>query len=178
MRLHVWKKKLMPGAYVAATRLARKRADFLSPMRPPSRANAGDAPLLKEMGLVPPPARTDSGYRLYDESTLERLALITRAEQLLCRLDDWRPADGMGWRPVRSGAGAAVELGEGVKRVPCLRVRFERNGDVGRKVVSLGALGGLDSDSIARPDATAAPPRGPSRLPWPSCNGSMTARTA
>jgi DNA-binding transcriptional MerR regulator len=40
------------------------------------------------IGLVPPPARTAAGYRVYDDTTLERLAFVARAKQLGCSLDE------------------------------------------------------------------------------------------
>jgi DNA-binding transcriptional MerR regulator len=40
------------------------------------------------IGLVVPAARTASGYRIYDHSTLERLAFISRAKQLGCSLEE------------------------------------------------------------------------------------------
>jgi DNA-binding transcriptional MerR regulator len=49
------------------------------------------APTLRyyeEIGLLPEPARTSSGYRQYDERTVERLAFIARAKQLGCTLDE------------------------------------------------------------------------------------------
>ena len=49
------------------------------------------APTLRyyeEIGLLPQPARTPSGYRTYDERTLERLAFIARAKQLGCTLQE------------------------------------------------------------------------------------------
>ena len=42
----------------------------------------------EEIGLLPQPARTPAGYRLYDERTVERLAFIARAKQLGCRLEE------------------------------------------------------------------------------------------
>lgn len=42
----------------------------------------------EEIGLLPEPARTASGYRMYDERTLERLAFIARAKQLGCTLEE------------------------------------------------------------------------------------------
>jgi DNA-binding transcriptional MerR regulator len=41
-----------------------------------------------ELGLVSPAGRTDSGYRVYDEDAVERLAFIGRAKQLGCTLDE------------------------------------------------------------------------------------------
>ena len=42
----------------------------------------------EELGLLPAPSRTDAGYRLYDDRSLERLAFIARAKQLGCSLDE------------------------------------------------------------------------------------------
>ena len=42
----------------------------------------------EEIGLLPEPSRTASGYRTYDERTLERLTFIARAKQLGCSLDE------------------------------------------------------------------------------------------
>ena len=40
------------------------------------------------IGLLPLAARSDAGYRLYDQSALDRLAFIARAKQLGCTLDE------------------------------------------------------------------------------------------
>jgi MerR family copper efflux transcriptional regulator len=42
----------------------------------------------EEIGLLPPPQRSDAGYRLYDDTTLERLAFINRAKRLGCTLEE------------------------------------------------------------------------------------------
>lgn len=42
----------------------------------------------ERIGLVTPVARSDAGYRLYDDRTLARLTFIDRAKQLGCTLDD------------------------------------------------------------------------------------------
>jgi len=42
----------------------------------------------ERIGLLPAPARTDSGYRAYEERALDRLAFIARAKDLGLRLDD------------------------------------------------------------------------------------------
>lgn len=42
----------------------------------------------EEVGLVPPPTRTEAGYRMYDDRALERLAFIARAKQLGCTLEE------------------------------------------------------------------------------------------
>ena len=40
------------------------------------------------IGLVVPRARTDAGYRIYDDHALARLAFIARAKQLGCTLEE------------------------------------------------------------------------------------------
>jgi DNA-binding transcriptional MerR regulator len=42
----------------------------------------------EEVGLLPAPARTPAGYRVYDDRTLARLAFIARAKQLGCSLEE------------------------------------------------------------------------------------------
>jgi DNA-binding transcriptional MerR regulator len=42
----------------------------------------------ERIGLVPSPARTDSGYRIYNDQDLERLVFITRAKSLGLSLDE------------------------------------------------------------------------------------------
>ena len=49
------------------------------------------APTLRyyeEIGILPEPARTSSGYRTYDDATFDRLAFIARAKQLGCTLEE------------------------------------------------------------------------------------------
>lgn len=40
------------------------------------------------IGLVAPASRTAAGYRLYDESTVDRLGFIARAKRLGCTLEE------------------------------------------------------------------------------------------
>src|SRR3954453_14786356 len=42
----------------------------------------------EELGVLPPAGRTPAGYRLYDDSSLARLAFISRAKQLGCTLEE------------------------------------------------------------------------------------------
>jgi MerR family transcriptional regulator, copper efflux regulator len=42
----------------------------------------------EEIGLMAPVGRTEAGYRLYDDASLERLRFIARAKQLGCTLDE------------------------------------------------------------------------------------------
>jgi DNA-binding transcriptional MerR regulator len=49
------------------------------------------APTLRyyeHIGLLPQATRAPSGYRVYDDATIERLAFIGRAKQLGCSLDE------------------------------------------------------------------------------------------
>ena len=67
----------------------------------------------EDIGLLAPASRTDAGYRLYDETSVERLRLIARAKQLGCSLDEiaeltaaW---DGGRCAPVQQRLRATVE---------------------------------------------------------------------
>jgi len=42
----------------------------------------------ESIGLLPPAERAGNGYRVYDDRTLDRLAVIARAKQLGCSLDE------------------------------------------------------------------------------------------
>jgi DNA-binding transcriptional MerR regulator len=42
----------------------------------------------EDLGLLAPASRTEAGYRLYDDTSLERLRFIARAKQLGCSLDE------------------------------------------------------------------------------------------
>ena len=42
----------------------------------------------EQIGLLPAPSRTSSGYRMYDDSAVDRLAFISRAKQLGCSLEE------------------------------------------------------------------------------------------
>jgi MerR family transcriptional regulator, copper efflux regulator len=42
----------------------------------------------EDIGLMPAPDRTDSGYRMYDSAAIDRLAFIARAKQLGCTLEE------------------------------------------------------------------------------------------
>lgn len=55
-----------------------------------SRAGVSAATLryYEQIGLLPAPSRTSSGYRMYDESAVDRLAFISRAKQLGCSLEE------------------------------------------------------------------------------------------
>jgi MerR family copper efflux transcriptional regulator len=50
--------------------------------------NASTLRYYEEVGLLPPADRSAAGYRLYDDSSLARLAFISRAKQLGCTLEE------------------------------------------------------------------------------------------
>ncbi len=67
----------------------------------------------EDIGLLAPTRRTDAGYRLYDETSLERLRFIARAKQLGCSLDEiadlTRVWDGGRCAPVQERLRAMVD---------------------------------------------------------------------
>lgn len=81
----------------------------------------------EEIGLLPPPVRTDAGQRNYGEATLRRLTLIRRCRDFGFSLDKVRELVGLVDQPDR----------------PCLEVRQIAAGhlsDVQRKLDELRAL--------------------------------------
>lgn len=44
----------------------------------------------ESIGLLPQPARTNAGYRLYDQQDIDRLAFVRRAQELRLGLDEIR----------------------------------------------------------------------------------------
>jgi len=67
----------------------------------------------EDIGLLAPAARTEAGYRVYDEASLERLRFIARAKQLGCSLDEvaelTQTWDGGRCGPVQERLRAAVD---------------------------------------------------------------------
>ena len=53
-----------------------------------SRINPQRLYFYERIGLIPPPQRTEAGYRLFSELDVDRLAFITRAKSLGLSLDD------------------------------------------------------------------------------------------
>ena len=49
---------------------------------------AGTLRYYERLGLLPPPQRTDAGYRVYDDAVLDRLAFIARAKDLGSTLEE------------------------------------------------------------------------------------------
>lgn len=52
--------------------------------------NAPTVRYYEEVGVIPPPRRTENGYRIYDEADVDRLRFISHARQLDLSLDEVR----------------------------------------------------------------------------------------
>ncbi|MGH7701058.1 MAG: heavy metal-responsive transcriptional regulator [Gemmatimonadales bacterium] len=97
----------------------------------------------ERLGLLPRPARTDGGYRLYEHTALERIALIRKAHAL-----------GLTLREVRE----VLEIASG-GRDPCTHVRAlleRRLGEIRTKIVDLRSLERTLAKVLA--DAQRSPP--------------------
>jgi DNA-binding transcriptional MerR regulator len=70
-----------------------------------SRFNAPTLRYYEDIGLLPASERTPAGCRVYDDRALARSALIARARQLGCSLEDRGPALDVGGWPLRSDPG-------------------------------------------------------------------------
>jgi DNA-binding transcriptional MerR regulator len=96
----------------------------------------------EQIGVLPEPARTTSGYRAYDESSLDRLAFIARAKQLGCTLPEITDLVGL-WddrscAPVQERLRhlAATKIGDAQRRVAELTAFIAQ---LQRASVTLGA---------------------------------------
>ena len=70
----------------------------------------------EEIGLLPPPARTPAGYRVYDDRAIDRLRFVARAKQLGCTLEE------------------IADLAEAWDRDDCAPVRHRLRGLVAEKL--------------------------------------------
>lgn len=117
-------------------------------------------------GLIEPAARTDSGYRLYDDHVFERLEFVKKAQSVGFSLDEIARIIGesaKGKRPCKDvRAMAARKLAELEQRIQDLETyrdqlrqtvqAWDRKGETGGLVC--GLIEGLE------PDAVRAPKRG------------------
>jgi MerR family mercuric resistance operon transcriptional regulator len=95
--------------------------------------------------LMPPPARTASGYRAYEEGHIRRLAFIRRARELGFSIEQIR---------------ALLALAE-PSRISCAEVREIAHAhldDVRLKLADLARLEGILGDTISRCSGDPAPP--------------------
>jgi MerR family copper efflux transcriptional regulator len=102
----------------------------------------------EEIGLLPPPARSDNGYRVYDESTLDRLSFISRAKQLGCSLDEIAEL-GAAW-----DGGSCTPVQQRLREVVDAKVT-----DAQSRIVELTTL--VDDLQTARTSLDAHTPDGP-----------------
>lgn len=102
--------------------------------------NAKTIRYYEEIGLLRPPRRTGSGYRVYDEDDVERLRFIRRAQKLDLRLDE---------------IGEILALRDGGER-PCgyvLDVAAERLADLDRRIAEMQAARDDLAHLLTLPDA-------------------------
>ncbi len=57
-----------------------------------------------DIGLVPAPARSDTGYRIYDEASLRRLVFVRRAREFGFSIGECRELLGLSANPRRASA--------------------------------------------------------------------------
>ncbi len=104
-------------------KLAKKQNEFEKPIMPRSSLKIGEVSQLsgigiealrfyERSGLLGKPVRSSSGYRLYDEGVLERLAFIKKSQTLGFSLDEI----GRIIKDARSGASPCDEVREIVRR--------------------------------------------------------------
>jgi MerR family transcriptional regulator, copper efflux regulator len=68
---------------------ARMRTDYrIAEVASLAGVSAATLRYYEQIGLLPAPLRTSSGYRMYDDSAVDRLAFISRAKQLGCSLEE------------------------------------------------------------------------------------------
>ena len=104
-------------------KFARKQTEFEKPIMPRSSMKIGEVSQLsgigiealrfyERSGLLGKPLRSSSGYRLYDEGVIERLAFIKKAQTLGFSLDEI----GRIIKDARNGASPCDEVREIVRR--------------------------------------------------------------
>lgn len=117
-------------------------------------------------GLIEPSARTDAGYRLYDDSILDRLEFVKKAQSVGFSLDEIGRIIGEsehGRRPCKDvramAARKLAELEERIRELETYRDElrqtvqaWDRKGDAGGRIC--GLIEGLE------PGAVRAPKRG------------------
>lgn len=108
----------------------------------------------ERIGVIPPASRSDSGYRLYDERTLARLAFVQRAKALGVTLDDLadlvRLWDGAECAPVQERLRSMVHEQRGATRA--------RLDELTQLANDLEAVGASIGDAICGPDCACVQP--------------------
>ena len=108
----------------------------------------------ERVGVIPPASRSDSGYRLYDEAALARLAFVQRAKALGVELDDLavlvRLWDGAECAPVQQRLRSMVH-----EQRAATRDRLE---DLTQLASDLDAVGASIGDAACGPDCACVRP--------------------
>lgn len=117
----------------------------------------------EKVGVIPAPTRSSSGYRLYDEQALARLAFVQRAKALGVELEDLadlvRLWDGAECAPVQDRLRALVHEQRAATR--------ERLDELSQLAADLDAVGATIGDAACGPDCACVRPLalGASELP-------------
>lgn len=110
----------------------------------------------EKIGVIPPATRSRSGYRLYDEQSLARLAFVQRAKALGVELDDLadlvRLWDGEECAPVQERLRAMVH-----EQRTATRGRLE---ELTQLATDLEAVGASIGDAACGPDCACLQPAG------------------
>jgi len=117
----------------------------------------------EDIGLLPEPNRSSSGYRQYDEHAVERLAFVARAKQLGCTLEEitelsvaW---DGQECGPVQDRLAALVATKQADVRARIAELTLLAD-DLDRAAAALGRhrpSGPCDDECGCLVDTTATP---------------------
>ena len=108
----------------------------------------------EKRGVIPPPTRSDSGYRLYTEDALARIAFVQRAKALGVELDDLadlvRLWDGAECAPVQDRLRSLVHEQRGATR--------ERLEELTQLAADLDAVSASIGDAACGPDCACVQP--------------------
>ena len=109
----------------------------------------------EQIGVMPPAARSESGYRLYDEAALARLAFVQRAKTLGIDLGDLaelvRLWDGAECAPVQDRLRSLVHEQRATAR--------ERLSELTQLATELDAVGASIGDAACGPDCACVQPQ-------------------
>lgn len=109
-----------------------------------ARVNLETVRYYERIGLMPPPARTASGHRAYEQEDLKRLAFIRRARELGFSIEDIRALLALA-EPCRVSCGEVREIA---------RTHLD---DVRAKLADLTKLEGILAATIAQCSGDPAP---------------------
>jgi DNA-binding transcriptional MerR regulator len=115
----------------------------------------------EDIGLIPAPGRSESGYRVYDERSLERLGFIGRAKRLGIRLEEIRELAPI-WEldecaPLQRRLAEVVD-----RRLTQTRERISELADLADQLqVAAGRLAGEPGPGPCSPGCACEDPRAP-----------------